>query len=170
MPKDVIFIEPCFPHNQREFVRALHSVGARVTAIGERPKEYLDDEMRHWLTHYEQVSNVTSEEQVERAVRFVQSKVHVDALEAVVEAHVMTAAKVREKCGIKGTTVKTTWLCRDKPSMKEALRKAGIPCASRSVQATSKRSTTRRRRSGSVDREAAARRRLGYVARRQIAD
>jgi carbamoylphosphate synthase large subunit len=129
MPKDVIFIEPCFPHNQREFVRALHSVGARVTAIGERPKEYLDEEMRHWLTHYEQVSNVTSEEQVERAVRFVQGKVHVDALEAVVEAHVMTAAKVRERCGIPGTSVKTTWLCRDKPSMKEALRKAGIPCA-----------------------------------------
>jgi hypothetical protein len=28
-----------------------------------------------------------------------------------------------------GTTVKTAFLCRDKPAMKEALRAAGIPCA-----------------------------------------
>lgn len=129
MPVDVIFLEPCFPRNQREFARALHAVGARVIGIGERPKEYLDDEMRNWLTHYEQVNNVTSVEQVERAVRFVQSKVRVDRLEASVEAHVMCAAKVREACGIPGTSVETTFLCRDKPSMKEVLRNAGVACA-----------------------------------------
>jgi len=129
MPIDVVFIEPSFPANQREFVRALHAVGARVIGIGERPKESLDGEMRHWLTHYEQVGNVTDEGQLERAVRFIQSKVKVDRLEAVVEAHVMAAAKVRERCGIKGTSVKTTWLCRDKPAMKDALREAGVPCA-----------------------------------------
>jgi formate-dependent phosphoribosylglycinamide formyltransferase (GAR transformylase) len=129
MPIDVVLIEPCFPANQREFARALHSVGARVTGIGERPKESLDPELRHWLTHYEQIGNVTDEGQLERAVRFVQSKVRVDRLEAVVEAHVMAAAKVRERCGIPGTSVKTTWLCRDKPAMKDALREAGVPCA-----------------------------------------
>ena len=129
MPADVIFLEPSFPRNQREFVRALHAVGARVTGIGERPKEWLDPELRHWLTHYEQVGNVTDEAQVERAVRFVQSKVRVDRLEAVVEAHVMCAARVREMCGIPGTSVRTTFLCRDKPAMKDALRQAGIPCA-----------------------------------------
>jgi carbamoylphosphate synthase large subunit len=129
MPPDVVFLEPSFPRNQREFVRALHSVGARVTGIGERPKESLDDEMKHWLTHYEQVGNITSEDQVERAVRFVQSKVRVDRLEATIEAHVMCAARVREKCGISGTSVQTTFLCRDKPAMKEALRAAGVPCA-----------------------------------------
>jgi formate-dependent phosphoribosylglycinamide formyltransferase (GAR transformylase) len=129
MPPDVVFLEPTFPRNQREFVRALHSVGARVIGIGERPKEWLDEELRHWLTHYEQVGNVTDEGQVERAVRFVQSKARVARLEAVVEAHVMCAARVREKCGIPGTSVTTTYLCRDKPAMKEALRRAGIPCA-----------------------------------------
>src|SRR5437763_4512118 len=129
MPADVVFLEPSFPRNQREFVRALHAVGARVTGIGERPKEWLDPELRHWLTHYEQIGNVTDEAQVERAVRFVQSKVRVDRLEAVVEAHVMCAARVREMCGIPGTSVRTTYLCRDKPAMKDALRQAGIPCA-----------------------------------------
>jgi carbamoylphosphate synthase large subunit len=129
MPADVVFLEPSFPRNQREFVRALHAVGARVIGIGERPKESLDDELKHWLTHYEQVGNITSESQVERAVRFVQGKVRVDRLEAVVEAHVMCAARVREKCAIPGTSVQTTYLCRDKPAMKEALRQAGVPCA-----------------------------------------
>ncbi len=129
MPVDVVFIEPCFPANQREFVRALHAVGARVTGIGERPKGSLDPEMREWLSHYEEVSNVTSEAEIERVVRWLQGRVRVDRLEAVVEAHVMAAAKVREKCGIPGTSVRTTFLCRDKPSMKEVLREAGIPTA-----------------------------------------
>jgi formate-dependent phosphoribosylglycinamide formyltransferase (GAR transformylase) len=129
MPVDVVFLEPSFPRNQREFVRALHAVGARVIGIGERPKESLDEAMRHWLTHYQQVGNVTSPAQVERAVRLVQSKVKVDRLEAVVEAHVMCAAKVREACGIPGTSVETTFLCRDKPAMKDTLRAAGVPCA-----------------------------------------
>jgi carbamoylphosphate synthase large subunit len=129
VPIDVVFIEPSFPRNQREFARALHAVGARVIGIGERPKAYLDDEMRQWLSHYEQVGNVTSPTQVEQAVRRIQSKVRVDRLEATVEAHVMCAAQVRESCGIPGTSVETTFLCRDKPAMKDALRKAGVPCA-----------------------------------------
>ncbi len=129
MSVDVIFLEPCFPRNQREFVRALHAAGARVTGIGERPKAALDDELRHWLFHYEQVGNVTNPAEVEPVVRSLQKKVTVHRLEAVVEAHVMCAAKVREACGIPGTSVQTTFLCRDKPSMKDALRKAGVPCA-----------------------------------------
>ncbi|MBE2250113.1 MAG: ATPase [Myxococcus sp.] len=129
MPVDVVFVEPVFPSNQREFVRALHAVGARVIGIGERPKEALDEGLRHWLTHYEQIGNVTDETQLERAVRFIQTKVKVNRLEAVVEAHVMAAAKVRERCGIPGTSVRSTFLCRDKPAMKEALRQAGVACA-----------------------------------------
>ncbi len=126
---DVVFIEPCFPANQREFARALAAVGARVIGIGERPKSALGPDLERWLTHYEQVSNVTNPDEVERVVRWLQGRARIERLEAVVEAHVMAAATVRERCGIPGTTVETTFLCRDKPSMKEALRKAGIPTA-----------------------------------------
>ncbi len=129
MAIDVVFLEPSFPANQRQFVRALHAVGARVTGIGERPKAALDGDLQQWLTHYEQVDNITSVHDVERVVRWLQQKIRVDRLEAVVEAHVTCAAAVREACGIPGTSVQTTFLCRDKPAMKEALRKAGVPCA-----------------------------------------
>jgi hypothetical protein len=63
------------------------------------------------------------------AVREIQNTVWVDRLETTVEAHIMAAARVREACGIPGTSVHTAYLCRDKPAMKEVLRKAGIPCA-----------------------------------------
>jgi formate-dependent phosphoribosylglycinamide formyltransferase (GAR transformylase) len=125
----VIFIEPRFPSNQKHFVRALAEIGATVTAIGEGSKASLDDDLRHWLRHYEEVRNVTDDSQVLRAVRNVQSRVHVDRLEAVVEAHIMAAARVREAAGIPGTSLRTAFLCRDKPAMKDALRAGGIPCA-----------------------------------------
>jgi formate-dependent phosphoribosylglycinamide formyltransferase (GAR transformylase) len=125
----VVFIEPRFPANQKLFVRALAEIGARVTAIGEGSKDSLDDELKRWLTHYEQVPNVCDEGAVLNAVRFVQGRAHVDRLEATVEAHIMPTAHVREKAGIPGTSTRTAYLCRDKPAMKEVLREGGIPCA-----------------------------------------
>jgi hypothetical protein len=132
----VVLVEPSFPDNQKQFVRGLHAVGATVIGIGERPKDWLDDDVRGWLTHYEQVGSVVDMGQMTAAVRWLQERAPVERLEATVEAHVMTAAEVREACGIPGTSVRTAFLCRDKPAMKEALRVAGIPCA-RSTGATS---------------------------------
>ncbi|MBT8061345.1 MAG: ATP-grasp domain-containing protein [Gammaproteobacteria bacterium] len=126
---NIIFVEPSFPYNQREFVRALHAAGANVIGIGERPKEYLSDEMKSWLGAYVQVRSVVHEPSMLEAVRSIQKKAWVDRIEATVEAHIMPVAKVREACGIPGTSVHTAYLCRDKPAMKEALRKAGISCA-----------------------------------------
>jgi formate-dependent phosphoribosylglycinamide formyltransferase (GAR transformylase) len=126
---NVIFVEPSFPSNQREFVRALAAVGATVIGVGERPGDWLDGEVSNWLTHYEQVSSVVDTEGLESAVRRVQSRVEVHRLEATIEAHVEAAAHVRERCGIPGTSPHTAWLCRDKPAMKEALRQVGVPTA-----------------------------------------
>jgi hypothetical protein len=125
----VVLVEPSFPLNQREFARGLHDVGATVSAIGERPKDSLDEGLRRWLTHFEQVPNVCDERVMIEKVRWLQSKLPVDRLEATVEAHIMPAARVRDACGVAGTSVQTAFLCRDKPAMKEALRKGGIPCA-----------------------------------------
>jgi len=125
----VLFIEPSFPKNQREFVRALRGVGARVTGIGEAPLEALDGELKSWLHGYEQVPSVVDEGALHDAVCRVQSREWVDRLEATVEAHIMAAAHVREACEIPGTTSRTAWLCRDKPAMKDALREAGIATA-----------------------------------------
>ncbi len=126
---NVIFIEPSFPYNQREFVRALNAVGANVIGIGERPVEYLGSDVKGWLSDYVQIRSVVHEPSLLKAVKAIQSAVWVDRLEATVEAHIMAAATVREAAGIPGTSTETAFLCRDKPAMKEALRKAGIACA-----------------------------------------
>lgn len=125
----IIFIEPVFPANQREFVRALHSVGAKVIGIGERPRDAVAEAVGQWLVHYEQVPSVVDEGRVVAAVRQLQERVPISRLEATIEAHVMAAAHVREACGIPGTSTRTAFLCRDKPAMKEVLRQGGVACA-----------------------------------------
>jgi hypothetical protein len=134
----VIFVEPRFPAYQRSFVRGLKEAGAAVTGIGEAPAGALGDELSRWLDGYEQVSSVCHEGAMTEAVRRVQARGWVDRLEATIEAHVLPVARVREACGIPGTSVRTAFLCRDKPAMKEALRAAGVPTA-RSIGASSAR-------------------------------
>jgi hypothetical protein len=126
---NVLFVEPSFPDNQREFVRALHAVGATVYGIGERPEEWLDGETRARLRAYQRIASVTDEGALEWAVREAQRHVWIDRLEATVEAHILPAAHVRERTGIPGISSRTAYLCRDKVAMKEALREAGVPAA-----------------------------------------
>jgi carbamoylphosphate synthase large subunit len=126
---NVVFVEPFFPASQRHFARALAEVGATVVGLGESPADALDGELKGWLHHYEQVPSVTDVEAMTRAVRWVQDKLWVDRIEATIEAHTLATAQVREACTIPGTSVRTAWLCRDKPSMKQALREAGVPTA-----------------------------------------
>jgi formate-dependent phosphoribosylglycinamide formyltransferase (GAR transformylase) len=126
---NVVFVEPFFPASQRHFARALAEAGGCVIGIGEYPADALDGELKGWLHHYEQVRSVTDVEAMTAAVRWAQGKLWVDRLEATIEAHTLPAAQVREACTIPGTSVRTAWLCRDKPSMKQALREAGVPTA-----------------------------------------
>ena len=133
---NVVFVEPAFPPTQRHFVRALAEVGATVIGVGERHVDELDDELKGWMAHYHQVPTVVDAGILTDAVRWVQDKVWVDRLEATIEAHTLAAAQTRENCTIPGTSVRTAWLCRDKPSMKEALRAAGIPTAASAAVTT----------------------------------
>src|SRR3954453_7635561 len=126
----VIFVEPNFPKNQRQFVRALADVGAEVIGIGESPQEYLDDELKNWMTHYHQVPNVVDAGGMTNAVRGCQDKLSIDRLGAMTEAvrwledhlwidlleatidwHAPTAAWVREPFMIPVASLRTAWLC-----------------------------------------------------------
>ncbi len=126
---NIVFVEPAFPANQRQFVRALAETGATVIGVGERPLDHLDDELKGWMAHYHQVGSVTDVPAMTAATRWIQERLWVDRLEATIEAHTMAAAQVRETCTIPGTSVRTAWLCRDKPSMKQVLREVGVPTA-----------------------------------------
>ena len=133
---NVVFVAPEFPPTQRHFVRALAEVGAVVIGVGERHEHDLDDELRSWMPHYYRVDNVADEHEMTDAVRWAQGQVWVDRLETTIESHTLPVAHVRESCGIPGTSSRTAWLCRDKPSMKEALRAAGVPTAASTAAST----------------------------------
>lgn len=133
---NVAFVEPNFPGTQRQFVRALSETGATVIGIGETPLGELDEQLKSWMTHYEHVVSVTDADAMTEVVRRVQGMVWVDRLETTIESHTMPVARVREVCGIPGTSVRTAWLCRDKPSMKDALRAAGVPTAASTAAST----------------------------------
>ena len=133
---NVVFVEPFFPSTQRNFVRGLAEAGATVIGIGESPPEMLDDQLKSWMTHYHQVPTVIDVGILTDTVRWVQDKLWVDRLESTIEAHTLAAAQARENCTIPGTSVRTAWLCRDKPSMKEALRAAGVPTAASTAAGT----------------------------------
>ncbi len=126
---NVVFVEPFFPASQRQFARALAESGATVIGVGEYPADALDGQLKGWLHHYQQISSVTDVEALTWAVRAAQDRMWVDRLETTVEAHTLPTAQVREACTIPGTSYRTAWLCRDKPSMKQALREAGVPTA-----------------------------------------
>lgn len=132
----VLFMAPHFPANQREFVRALHAVGARVTGIGDAPAEYLDAELKSWLYGYEHVPNLADEGLLLNAVRRIQKREWVDRLECTVEAIMLTTARVREAATIPGLSVDQVLLCRDKFVMKQFLRERGVPCARNATIAT----------------------------------
>jgi hypothetical protein len=126
----VIFLEPAFPGNQREFVRALHTAGALVSAIGTAPVQAFDHDLRTWLYGYEQVSSTASVDAVREAVRNIQRRgPWVHKLECTVEALMLPAAEVREQTGIPGMSVAQTVLVRDKYQMKQFLQARGIRCA-----------------------------------------
>jgi len=132
---NVVLVEPSFPPTQRHFARALADTGAYVVGVGERPGDWLDEELRGWLAEYHQIDNVTDVGHMTDFVRWVQSRIWVDRLETTIEAHTLPIAHVREACTIPGTSSRTAWLCRDKPSMKQALREAGVPTAASTAAA-----------------------------------
>src|SRR5262245_33590972 len=64
---NVLFVEPFFPSNQRNFPRALAEADATVIGIGEYSLDAMDDQLKGWMYHYEQVRSVTDVEAMTRA-------------------------------------------------------------------------------------------------------
>lgn len=135
-PHHVLFLAPEHPAPHRDYVRALATVGARVSGIGHKAPMALDPAMRGWLAAYEPVGSIFDEAQLLAAARKIAARVPLDAVEAVDETLTLPAAKLRAALGLPGLSVATATLCRDKTAMKDALRAAGIPCAASAAVAS----------------------------------
>jgi len=142
MSRHVIFLEPGFPGNQREFVRALHASGAAVTGIGTAPLQAYDRDLQSWMIGYEQVPSTASVPALVDAVRRIQQRgPWVHDLVSTIEALMIPAAETRQHTGIPGMSVQQTTLVRDKYQMKQFLQAKGIRCA-KSAEASTEAEAT----------------------------
>jgi len=120
----------------QDFARGLKRAGARVTGIGSTQRTRLRAGLRRHVDEWIEVASPFDGDEVARAVHRHPAGRFIERLEAVDERLVETAAQVRKRLRLPGLSVEAARLCRDKPAMKEALRRAGLPCAE-SVAASS---------------------------------
>jgi hypothetical protein len=119
-----------------DFASALKLRGAKVTGIGATPVSRLRAGLRRHLDHWEQIANPFDADEVARAVARLPRRSKADRLETLDERLIEAAAGAREKLGLPGLSLASARLCRDKPAMKAALRRAGLPCAESTGAAT----------------------------------
>ena len=129
MPKHVALVGPDLFSAYHELARGLKQVGAVVTGIGFTGRSSLPAGLRPWLDEWIQVRDVADPAALVEAARQAGRRRALDRLETGDENLVLPAALARERLGLPGLSARTAHLCRDKPAMKEALRRAGLPCA-----------------------------------------
>jgi len=113
-----------------ELARGLKQVGALVTGIGVTAHAgALPADLKPWLDAWEPASNLGDPQSLLDAARRAGRRRGLDRLETGDEQLVVPTAQVRQALGLPGLSLRSAQLCRDKPSMKEALRAAGLPTA-----------------------------------------
>ena len=119
-------ISPGYPAEMPNFTAALAAEGANVIGVGDQPVSSLPDAARHALRRYVQISSFADEDRAVAEVLDALRGVNVDRVESMWEATMYLAARLRERIGAPGLDVAGTIPFRDKESMKEVLRTAGI--------------------------------------------
>ena len=132
---DVLMISPGYPAEMPIFTAALAAEGANVIGVGDQPVSSLPDAARHALSRYVQISSFTDEERAVGEVLDALRGANIDRIESMWEATMYLAARLRERIGAPGLDVAGTIPFRDKESMKQVLRAAGIRVP-RSVRAS----------------------------------
>jgi hypothetical protein len=128
----VVLVGPDLFAAFHDFVRALKETGAQVSGIGATPLPRLRAGLSRYLDAWETVRSPFDPQEIAAATRRIaarQRRFPIAALETVEERLIEPTAVAREMLGIPGLSADSARLCRDKPAMKEALRKAGLPCA-----------------------------------------
>ena len=89
-------------------------------------RERFRDVARESLSAYVQVPSFTDEAAIFREVEQVHRRVKLDRIECLWEPFMVLAAKLRERLGVPGMSVRKTIPFRDKEIMKQGLDAAGI--------------------------------------------
>lgn len=122
----VAFISPTYPPEQRDFTRGLAEVGATVIGVGDGPEGGLHPSVRRHLSAYIRVPHLFNEVEATRTLAPQLSKLGVDRVESNWEPTVLLAARLRDTLGLGGMSRDTALGFRDKQTMKERIKAAGL--------------------------------------------
>ena len=128
LPRNVVFVAP-FPSDvTMRFVRAVAAIDdVRLLGVGHTPPPGEESSLFH---DFVRVTEPTSQQDIEDGVEVLRRR-HGEPFRIIniLEAMMVTMARVRERFGVAGTSVATAELFREKAQMKDALRAAGLPVA-----------------------------------------
>ena len=126
-----VFVSPNFPKIYSHFVRALAERGVRVLGIGDEPYDSLNNELKHYLTEYCYVSDMSRYDWMRNTIGYLSYKYgHIDFIESNNEYWMESDAKLREEFGIeKGYRYQELLNYKCKSSMKKYFEEAGVKTA-----------------------------------------
>ena len=130
-----IFISPNFPHTYWQFCDRLRRNGVNVLGIGDAPYDALESPLKDALTEYYRVNSLEDYDQVYRAVAFFAFKYgKVDWIESMNEYWLEQDARLRQDFNVTtGIRSDRIGFIKNKSSMKQVYRQAGIPTARQHV-------------------------------------
>ena len=130
-----IFISPHFPHTYWQFCDRLRSNGVNVLGVGDAPYDSLEAPLKAALTEYYRVDSLEDYDQVYRAVAFFAFKYgRVDWIESMNEYWLEQDARLRQDFNVTtGIRSDRIGIIKNKSSMKQVYRQAGIPTARQHV-------------------------------------
>ena len=130
-----IFISPHFPHTYWQFCDRLHRNGVNVLGIGDAAYNGLEAPLKAALTEYYRVDSLEDYDQVYRAVAFFAFKYgKVDWIESMNEYWLEQDARLRQDFNVTtGIQSDRIGFIKNKSSMKQVYRRAGIPTARQHV-------------------------------------
>jgi len=130
-----IFISPHFPHTYWQFCDRLRRNGVNVLGIGDAPYDGLEGPLKAALTEYYRVDSLEDYDQVYRAVAFFAFKYgRVDWIESMNEYWLEQDARLRQDFNVTtGIRSDRIGIIKNKSSMKQVYRQAGIPTARQHV-------------------------------------
>ena len=126
-----IFVSPNFPKIYSHFVKALAERGVRVLGIGDEPYDSLNNELKHYLTEYCYVSDMSRYDWMRNTIGYLSYKYgHIDFIESNNEYWMENDAKLREEFGVeKGYRYQELLNYKCKSSMKKYFEEAGVKTA-----------------------------------------
>ena len=130
-----IFISPHFPHTYWQFCDRLRRNGVNVLGIGDAPYDSLEGPLKAALTEYYRVDSLEDYDHVYRAVAFFAFKYgRVDWIESMNEYWLEQDARLRQDFNVTtGIQSDRIGVIKNKSSMKQVYRQAGIPTARQHV-------------------------------------